>query len=136
MRIEINRITEEGIALFEDLNPEDLDLNTADLKFTFPLKIEAHAFKIKNAVSVELDFKSSFCMSCSRCLKEIEFPLKGHIKLNYMVLPQQKFIDLDSDIREEIILNYPLKPLCCPQCLGLCPKCGKDLNEGKCNCNH
>jgi uncharacterized protein len=43
-------------------------------------------------------------------------------------------IDLNPDIREEIILVYPIKPLCSIDCKGLCPKCGKNLNEGKCNC--
>ena len=47
---------------------------------------------------------------------------------------RSRTIDLDQDIREEIILDYPIKPLCNPDCKGLCPKCGKNLNEGGCNC--
>jgi uncharacterized protein len=48
---------------------------------------------------------------------------------------RSRTIDLGPDIREEIILDYPVKPLCKPDCKGLCPTCGKNLNEGQCNCN-
>ena len=47
---------------------------------------------------------------------------------------RSRTIDLDQDIKEEIILDYPIKPLCNPDCKGLCPKCGKNLNEGGCSC--
>ena len=47
---------------------------------------------------------------------------------------RSRTIDLDQDIREEIILDYPIKPLCRPDCKGLCPRCGKNLNEGGCSC--
>ena len=38
--------------------------------------------------------------------------------------------------REEIILGYPVKFLCKIDCLGLCPKCGQNLNEKKCDCKN
>ncbi|MDP2905278.1 MAG: DUF177 domain-containing protein [Candidatus Omnitrophota bacterium] len=43
-------------------------------------------------------------------------------------------IDLTEDIREGIMLDYPIKPLCKPDCSGLCPVCGADLNVHKCRC--
>ena len=35
---------------------------------------------------------------------------------------------------EQISLEVPIKPLCSKDCKGLCPKCGTDLNESKCDC--
>jgi len=134
MKVELNRIATDGLLMEDNLNAEDLDLNTENIRFTLPLKINARIYRISNVVSVDLEISSSLHTTCSRCLKDIELPLERHLKLNYQVKVNQEFIELDEDIREDIILSYPVKFLCSPNCLGLCPKCGKNLNEGKCNC--
>jgi uncharacterized protein len=46
-----------------------------------------------------------------------------------------KEIDLAPALREQILLQIPPSPLCRDDCLGLCPRCGKDLNEGECGCD-
>ena len=43
-------------------------------------------------------------------------------------------IDLARMIRENILLDAPIAPLCRPDCAGLCPTCGIDLNTGACDC--
>lgn len=43
-------------------------------------------------------------------------------------------IDLRPAIREQILLQVPSSPLCAEDCKGLCPRCGKDLNEADCGC--
>ena len=43
-------------------------------------------------------------------------------------------VDLESLLREQIILMLPLKPLCDENCKGLCPHCGANLNREKCTC--
>ena len=37
-------------------------------------------------------------------------------------------------LREQILLAVPLRVLCIEECKGLCPHCGKNLNEGQCSC--
>jgi len=46
-----------------------------------------------------------------------------------------KEIDLAPAVREQILLHIPPPPLCRDDCLGLCPRCGKDLNDGECGCD-
>lgn len=46
-----------------------------------------------------------------------------------------KEIDVGEAIREQILLALPPAPLCREDCKGLCPSCGKDLNEGDCGCD-
>jgi uncharacterized protein len=46
-----------------------------------------------------------------------------------------KEIDLKPAVREQILLQIPGSPLCDEACKGLCPKCGRDLNEGDCGCD-
>jgi len=43
-------------------------------------------------------------------------------------------VDLDDILREQILLAEPFKHICKTDCKGICQKCGKDLNEGPCNC--
>jgi uncharacterized protein len=44
-------------------------------------------------------------------------------------------IDIGGLLREQIVLGIPISALCRPDCKGLCPQCGKDLNEGPCDCS-
>ena len=47
---------------------------------------------------------------------------------------QGDHVDLAPMLREHIILASPMQPLCRENCAGLCARCGKDLNEGPCQC--
>ena len=44
-------------------------------------------------------------------------------------------LDLKEAIREEVILSQTLLVLCDPDCKGLCPQCGVNLNEESCECS-
>ncbi len=134
MKIDINKIPLEGLTLKEEVNPSGLDLETDIVKLLEPIKIRAEVSKITNAVTVNLSLSGSMHLNCSRCLREFNVALKKVLRLNYHVDRTEPIIDLDQDIKEEIILDYPIKPLCNPNCKGLCPKCGKNLNEGGCSC--
>lgn len=134
MKIDINRIPIDGLVLNEELKPSELDLDTELIKFRSPVKIKAEISKITNAVTVHLALEALMYANCSRCLNEFEAGLKKKIELNYPVDKSVLSIDLNPGIREEIILDFPIKPLCNTDCKGLCPKCGKNLNEGGCSC--
>lgn len=134
MKIDINQIPFEGITQEEYVVASQLDLETDIVKFRGPVKIKADISRITNAVTVELALSASMHMNCGRCLNEFEIGFKKNLKLNYSVDKLEPIIDLDPGIREEIILDYPIKPLCNPNCKGLCPECGKNLNEGDCSC--
>ena len=43
-------------------------------------------------------------------------------------------IDLSRMVKENILLEAPIAPLCRPDCAGLCPTCGTDLNVASCDC--
>ena len=45
------------------------------------------------------------------------------------------FFDLGDVIREQIVIAMPTKYLCNEDCKGLCQRCGKNLNEGSCDCH-
>jgi uncharacterized protein len=81
---------------------------------------------------------------CRRCLRPLSGDLDVDIEERYAVHPDavdDAFpitggqIDLAPMVREEILLAIPDGPLCRPDCPGLCPICGADLQEGPCGCD-
>ncbi len=88
---------------------------------------------------------------CDRCAKEFQSVIKSKFKMvclfrvNFdesdsareevvFLHPDTDKIDLDKDIRDYAILAVPMKKLCSEECKGLCPKCGKNLNDDLCDC--
>ena len=134
MKIDVNQIPVEGFTIEEDLSPKDLDLETEQIRFSSPLRVSAEVSRITNAVSVKLQVSAKLHFSCSRCLEDSETVFDKKFGLNYPVVKSDRFIDLNPEIREEIIIDYPIKPLCKASCKGLCLKCGKNLNQGGCTC--
>jgi uncharacterized protein len=47
---------------------------------------------------------------------------------------EEEVVELEPILFEQLQLNVPMKPLCRPDCKGLCPRCGADWNEGPCAC--
>jgi len=134
VKIFINQVPSEGLLLEEEIKPAELDLKTELIKFHSNLKVKAHVSRVISALIVKLDIHSVLSAACSRCLEEFEWQLNKDVQLSYPIESSATFIDLNPEIREEIILDYPIKPLCKLNCEGLCTKCGKNKNEGGCNC--
>ncbi len=82
---------------------------------------------------------------CVRCLTEFQQPLQTYFTELYafstapdldetsLRLPESGFVDLAPLIREYLILEIPISPLCQPECKGLCPVCGENRNEVDCD---
>ena len=134
MRIDTTRIPLDGLEINQEIEISALDLDRSDLKFISPINVAAELLKTFNVVSADVNIKARVKAICSRCLKEEEKDLLENYKFNYEIRKEERFIDLEPDIREEIILGYSLKLLCKPECKGLCVKCGSNLNLGKCKC--
>ena len=50
-----------------------------------------------------------------------------------LILPEDGKIDLEPLLREYMLLDFPIKPLCKPDCKGLCPVCGENQNQTTCH---
>ena len=134
MKIDIRQIPPEGLSLREEINPKDLELNTETVSFELPIIVEAFVQRVTNAVVVRLNITGKMQEVCSRCLAGFDIEINKKLNLNFSLDKSERFIELDPDIREEIMVDYPMKPLCKSDCKGLCQKCGKNLNEGGCSC--
>lgn len=87
-----------------------------------------------------------FVTHCARCAEEITviYPLQVERVLalrleredndDYVLVKQNK-VDLDEELREELLLGLDFAYYCQEDCKGLCSRCGKKLNDGPCGCN-
>lgn len=91
-------------------------------------------------------------LGCARCLKVyrtgLEAPLNimcifgelapdssGGCRDGVIEIPTNaRYIDISEEVRSELAVRLPVKPLCDAGCKGLCPSCGADLNETSCSC--
>lgn len=80
---------------------------------------------------------------CARCLKaferDFEIPLQEMVVRDpgpdddYALEPDLH-LDPEPMVRDAVVLAMPFSPLCKPDCLGLCERCGGDRNLGECSC--
>lgn len=133
MKININEIPKDGLTLEEKNAAQVLDIERSDIVFTSPIHIIAQVKREQNNVQMQIKVKSKIRIACARCLEDFERVLDKKFEV---VHPKGKesVINITQLVREEIVFDYPLKPLCQRDCQGLCPVCGKNLNTDKCNC--
>jgi uncharacterized protein len=81
--------------------------------------------------------------SCARCLRPSAAPIDLAVHELFVVGATdtddeypvtEGNVDLEPMIRDAIVLSMPFAPLCRPDCLGLCERCGGDRNIGECTC--
>lgn len=149
MRLNVSDIPDGGLQTELDLPVEINDIAGSDIAH-----VRMNVFRFGKKVLIEGSLKISLSLECSRCLKEYSFTLDLAFRDEYD--PVEEFenedkqeltgreleknsysndeIDISGLIKEQVMLNIPMKPLCRSDCQGICPRCGKHLNEGLCEC--
>ncbi len=103
----------------------------------------AHISRTPQGLLVEADFKASLYQECVRCLEEFSQPLNTHFAELFafryrrnaeaeLYVPDDGHINLAPLTRDYLLLELPIKPICRPDCKGLCSYCGANLNETVC----
>lgn len=131
MKIKINDISEEGITLAESLNPQQMGLETPWIHFLSDVGLEAVFQKERETVWVEAKVSGRMEQTCGRCLEPYSGDYSEAFHLDYSTKDLLE-LDVTDDIRQEILLSYPVRLLCREDCKGLCPTCGNNLNERRC----
>jgi uncharacterized protein len=133
-------------------------IKNRECEFLKPLNIRLKAFRIRELFEVRGSFRTRMRLPCSRCLKDFDTPLASDFELTYtkevpglmdvfededielrveeigMIYFKGEEINLQQGIQEQVVMAFPLQPLCDKNCKGLCPKCGSNLNRGDCGC--
>jgi uncharacterized protein len=134
MRIEVAKVKDSPIVLQETIEAALWDMDSPDVKFTDTVELECAFTRITKEILVDTIVKINMVITCSRCLESVQQTDRQRFQLSYHSSALGEFLDVDKDIREQILLNFPMKFLCQPDCKGLCVRCGNNLNTGKCIC--
>ena len=104
----------------------------------------------KKVLKIEAKGRITVNIPCDKCLKDVptEFDINFEQEIDMQASKEDRIKDLDEinyvtgcslDVEQlvhnEILIHWPLRVLCKEDCRGICPKCGKDWNEGSCDCD-
>jgi uncharacterized protein len=163
MFIAVHELELHRVEFDQEYRPAVLDLGT-EISQVDPLFArghaelleERHAGKGKPIQDIRLVGRLSTRVevACARCLE----PVSQNVKREFDLLYRPQGIDggheelsvtdaeaeigyytgdgllLEEVLREQVLLSLPLRTLCGEECKGLCPQCGKNLNQGACQC--
>ena len=143
---QLYNVVGEKLTLDCTVGGETLD-SVKGYSFSDPITIKGAV--MNRAGIVMLDFKADFTLHacCDRCLIEFDRSFSfdfSHVLVrslnssgseydDYVVTESDK-LDMDELALTDCLLQLPSKMLCKEDCKGLCPVCGTDLNENKCDC--
>ena len=118
------------------------------------LRGSVHMLRTDRGLLVTVHARATMQATCSRCLSSVQSPIQvafqeefipvvdpvsgAHISAaeadDSFVIDADLMLDLGEALRQYALMSSPSKPLCRPDCAGLCPTCGANLNEGSCAC--
>jgi len=116
-----------------EIVPEDLDLDIGVMHFPENLQLKAEAWKSGEDLTVQAHVEGMRHFTCSLCLEEFNNLFEKDFALHYDIKGLDS-LNIEQDVRDEIILEHPIRILCQPDCKGLCPFCGANLNHESCDC--
>jgi uncharacterized protein len=114
--------------------------------------VDADLEVVDGGVVVTGTVTSTWSGECRRCLRPVSAPLVASVREVFERAPRVRdadaaeadeaetypfsgdTVDLVPLIRDALLLELPLAPLCRPDCAGLCPICGADRTEQPCDC--
>ncbi len=131
MKIHVNRIPPEGLKRQATYDPRTMEADRFDVRLPIPFEVDAAMAMARQELVVTVDIRCPLQMICARCLEEFTATVTPKAVFSYKVAPGD-VVDITDEIRQEIILAYPMIPVCRAQCRGLCSACGQNLNTGSC----
>lgn len=139
--------TSQTFSMQENYSDELLGL---DSSFKEPVRIDLQVENTGRVLVGKGTVQTVISLVCSRCLKEISYQINAPMQVTmaesynsrqfeeageeFLEVDHNGDVDLSSCVREAILFNLPLIPLCRDDCQGICPGCGVDLNLAKCQC--
>lgn len=154
MKIDLRTLAEGETRMDLDVGADSIGLAPGDLAVEGPLHIHLILDRRGDEIWVRGRVQAMAPQQCSRCLVdfsqalELEFEVFcAKVRASSTIGPSRldeddggihfhdgRVLSIDEEIREAVLLGVPMQPLCRESCLGLCPRCGEDRNQGPCRC--
>jgi DUF177 domain-containing protein len=163
MFLDIKELELHPLDFEEEFQPGVIDLGDEARQRTV-LKTSGHAevveehhgkHEVIQDIRLRGTLKAGLELQCARCLEPVKQDIQRDFELLYRPLGTDAGRDelsvtdaeaeigyyqgngllLEDVLREQVLLALPLKATCRADCKGLCPHCGKNLNEEQCSCS-
>jgi len=103
--------------------------------------------RTQGGLRIQGDFKALTTAQCGRCLDDFELALDSQFEEIFtyenhplsedeLIIPEDGNIDFEPYVRDYLLLEVPINPICKPDCLGLCDICGENRNLRDCGHEH
>ncbi|MDO5715109.1 MAG: DUF177 domain-containing protein [Tissierellia bacterium] len=131
-----------------ELESNESKYDIDNLNLIFPIQYQGSIYDLESELLLELKLDYKYETNCDRCLKPITQKTNTQLEARHYRTEDKpedqamvenfelkdKKLSLDDLIISQIITSRPLKDLCDLDCKGLCPYCGKNLNNDNCDC--
>ena len=120
------------------------------VSFPSPMKVKGDITNTAGYMRMQLEMSVDYSAECARCLAPVSdsFSLSlektvaprsilvglDEDKLDDYAIIEDGFLDIDEQLLAQLEMEFPIRFLCREDCRGLCQRCGKNLNDGKCDC--
>ena len=131
-------------------NADDHFSGLTDIRFDTPLHVEGTITNTSGYIRMLLTLSVSYTAPCARCLEDVSGSFSFNVertvvtpkmaedlsedRIDELVVVEDGFLSLDELLTECLELSLPFRFLCREDCKGLCQRCGKNLNDGPCDC--
>jgi uncharacterized protein len=152
LRVDLGRLAREGTVPVEALVPAGDGLwQESGLRWNGPVQVRLRAsYAGTGEVVVRGKVRGQLAQECRRCLQPVKEDFDDDLTLvfvfgatgedtdggdAFVLDPKGGSLDLRDAVREEVVLAMNPYVVCDPECRGLCPRCGANLNDGSCDCS-
>jgi uncharacterized protein len=148
MKINISKLSDGEHNYTFITKPSELEIDES--RFNKPVYVEVTLEKSRRQIFLKANVYTVGRFQCDRCVEDFDLVLENSYRMYYVyseeeskkyepdevmvITPETNEIDISDDVRQMVLLSVPMKLLCYEECLGLCPRCGKNLNFEVCTC--
>ena len=129
-----------------ELEAAELEISPEEMGIIGSVKLVGTMSNAGDVLLLQAKMQCKVQRTCGRCLKEFTgvteaevvekfYPAGADNIENDAFVYDSDVIDITEPLREGLLLAEPMQALCKPDCRGLCPVCGADLNDGDCGCD-
>jgi uncharacterized protein len=147
VRVDLRAVSAGPVETVAEISADDPLFDGVDFSLAAPVRIRGRLTQSgAGRYYWDAELRTVIEASCRRCLARVEVVIDSRLGVlftedpsledaaAYPVAPAATELDVAGPVREELILAVPDYVLCRDDCRGLCVQCGKDLNEGACEC--
>ncbi len=143
LRLNVGFLIKSPIGTSRDFNFDYTDIHLGDDLSVREFIGTARFDRTQQGLLLQGEFSAEADLECVRCLEAFSQSLKWSftdlyafdkrsISESNLLVPENSQIDLEPLLREYALLEIPISPVCKPDCKGLCPVCGENLNKADC----